>query len=73
MAPRIQFQTVTIKKYTEVQWSDDYGQTWHHPEDARDAEVIAGFERIAAKREAIARDAAIKRTTLRGMHGRSAR
>lgn len=73
MAPRIQFQTVTIKKYTEVQWSDDYGQTWHHPQDARDAEVLAAWEVVAAKTAAIAREGAIKRATLRGMHGRGAR
>jgi hypothetical protein len=30
----VQFQTVTTKKYTRVQWSTDGGQTWHEPEDA---------------------------------------
>jgi hypothetical protein len=48
MAPRIQFQTVTTKKYTRVQWSDDHGQTWHEPEEAT-IEVARAWQHLQAR------------------------
>ena len=49
-APRIQFQTITTKKYTRVQWSDDYGQTWHEPEDAP-IEIARAWQALQARQE----------------------
>ena len=56
-APQIQFSTVpypgTRGKSARVMWSDDFGTTWHEPDEPCSPAVMVAWDRVKSKTAAV--------------------